>query len=81
VRDLESADAKGGTFTMRDKSAAMTCEEFQAQFPKLMGERVDIADIKRHPHAQKCKLCMELLEELELIAEEAERRFGEWNRN
>jgi hypothetical protein len=59
---------------MRDNAAAspvgppanrrtLTCEEFQAQMPELMGGR-----IRDHEHLKTCARCQALLEELEYIA-------------
>jgi hypothetical protein len=42
----------------------MTCEEFQAQMPELIG-----ADIRGHEHLKTCARCAALLEELEYIAQ------------
>ena len=61
---------------LRNRKVAMTCEEFQAQISEWTSDGVDIDDIMLHPHAQKCGLCMELLRDLGLIAEQAERQFG-----
>jgi hypothetical protein len=41
----------------------VTCEEFQAQMPELLGD-----DIREHEHLKSCERCRELLEELEYIA-------------
>ncbi len=50
----------------------MTCEEFQAQLPELIGTG---ADASMHPHVQNCALCRELLADLESIAEAARQLF------
>ncbi len=41
----------------------MTCEEFQAQMPELLGD-----DIREHEHLKACARCTALLDELEYIA-------------
>jgi len=58
---------------MRDKAAlpggpsaggwALSCEEFQAQMPELIG-----GSIHDHEHLKTCARCQALLEELEYIA-------------
>lgn len=50
----------------------MTCEEFQAQMPELIGSG---ADVSQHPHVQNCALCRALLNDLETIAEAARQLF------
>src|SRR5271168_5319673 len=41
----------------------VTCEEFQAQMPELIGD-----DIRDHEHLKTCARCSALLDELEYIA-------------
>jgi len=53
-------------------SSKMSCEEFQAILPELIGGR---EDIDRHPHIESCELCRALLADLETIAEAARRLF------
>jgi hypothetical protein len=50
----------------------LTCAEFQAQLPELIGSGEQIAD---HPHIQSCALCRALLADLETIAEAARQLF------
>jgi hypothetical protein len=50
----------------------MTCEEFQAQMPELIGSGVDAST---HPHVLSCALCSALLADLETIAEAARQMF------
>jgi hypothetical protein len=50
----------------------MTCEEFQARMPELIGSGVDAS---AHPHVQSCALCRALLADLETIAEAARQMF------
>ena len=50
----------------------MTCAEFQAQMPELIGSG---ADASSHPHVQNCALCRALLADLETIAEAARQLF------
>jgi hypothetical protein len=57
---------------MINQSKDMTCEEFQAQMPELIGSGVDAS---AHPHVQNCALCSALLADLETIAEAARQLF------
>jgi hypothetical protein len=50
----------------------MTCAEFQAQLPELIGSG---ADASTHPHIENCELCRALLQDLETIAEAARQLF------
>ncbi len=50
----------------------MSCEEFQAQMPELIGSGEDAS---QHPHVQNCALCRALLNDLETIAEAARQLF------
>jgi hypothetical protein len=50
----------------------MTCEEFQAHMPELIGAGEDAS---AHPHVQNCALCRALLQDLETIAEAARQLF------
>ncbi len=50
----------------------MTCEEFQAQMPELIGSGENAS---AHPHVQNCALCRALLADLETIAEAARQLF------
>lgn len=50
----------------------MTCQEFQALLPELIGTGQDIS---RHPHIQSCELCRALLADLEAIAQAARDLF------
>jgi len=50
----------------------MTCEQFQALLPELIGTG---QDINRHPHIQSCALCSALLADLETIAQAARELF------
>jgi len=52
--------------------ANMSCAEFQAQLPELIGSGEDVAN---HPHLQGCERCRALLAELETIAEAAHQLF------
>jgi len=51
---------------------SMSCQEFQAQLPELIGTG---EDINLHPHIQSCELCRALLADLETIAEAARQLF------
>jgi hypothetical protein len=50
----------------------MSCEEFQAQLPELIGSGEDAS---AHPHVQGCDRCRALLADLETIAEAARQLF------
>ncbi|MGA2752506.1 MAG: hypothetical protein ABSE53_01975 [Terracidiphilus sp.] len=50
----------------------MTCAEFQAQLPELVGSGEDAA---AHPHLMDCDRCRALLADLETIAEAARQLF------
>ncbi|MGB6687993.1 MAG: hypothetical protein WBE76_09140 [Terracidiphilus sp.] len=55
----------------RDTSK-LSCEEFHAMLPELIGTGEDIST---DPHIQSCELCRRLLAELETIAEAARQLF------
>ena len=46
----------------------MTCDQFQAQLPELIGSGVDLSS---DPHLAGCALCRALLADIEAIAEAA----------
>ena len=50
----------------------LTCAEFQAQLPELIGSGENVSS---HPHLQNCDLCRALLADLETIAEAARQLF------
>lgn len=50
----------------------MTCAEFQAQLPELIGSGQNAA---AHPHIERCELCRALLADLETIADAARQLF------
>jgi hypothetical protein len=50
----------------------LTCQEFQAQLPELVGSGENVA---AHPHLRTCPLCRALLTDLETIAEAARQLF------
>jgi len=50
----------------------MSCDDFQAHLPELIGSGQDVA---AHPHLQSCELCRALLADLETIAEAARQLF------
>ena len=50
----------------------LSCAEFQAQLPELIGTGEDISS---HPHLRSCELCTALLADLETIAEAARQLF------
>ena len=57
---------------MSDNRQNMSCADFQAQLPELIGSGQNAA---AHPHIQTCELCRALLAELETIAEAARQLF------
>ena len=57
---------------MSDDTERMSCAEFQAQLPELIGSG---ADAKADPHIQSCEVCRALLADLETIAEAARQLF------
>jgi predicted anti-sigma-YlaC factor YlaD len=57
---------------MTGERSNMTCTEFQARLPELIGSG---KDVKTHPHIQSCELCRALLSDLETIAEAARQLF------
>jgi hypothetical protein len=57
---------------MTDDRNTMSCAEFQAQLPELIGSGEDAST---HPHLQNCDLCRALLADLETIAEAARQLF------
>ena len=60
----------------RDASK-LTCEEFQGQLPNLINSDADLED---NPHVKACPACRRIVQELEMIAEEARKLFpSEWS--
>jgi hypothetical protein len=57
---------------MTQDPSNMTCEEFQAHMPELIGSGEDAS---AHPHMRNCALCSALLADLETIAEAARQLF------
>ena len=57
---------------MTGDPSKMSCAEFQAQLPELIGSGANAAD---HPHIRSCELCRALLADLETIAEAARQLF------
>jgi hypothetical protein len=57
---------------MRESAHNLSCEEFQAQLPDLIGSGEEIDD---HPHLNSCKLCRALLADLDTIAQAARQLF------
>jgi len=57
---------------MTGDPSKLSCAEFQAQMPELIGLGKDAAT---HPHVQSCELCRALLADLETIAEAARELF------
>jgi hypothetical protein len=53
---------------MTEDANILTCAQFQAQLPDLIGSGENIA---MHPHIQSCQRCSALLADLETIAEAA----------
>jgi len=50
----------------------MTCEQFQAQLPELIGSG---DNIHAHPHMETCDLCPKLISDLEAIRDAARQLF------
>ena len=62
---------------MSENASKMTCEEFQNQLGDLNNSGADPED---HPHVKACATCRQLVQELEIIAEEARKQFPpEWS--
>lgn len=57
---------------MIDTRKNISCEEFQAQLPELIGSG---ADVSTHPHVQSCELCRAFVADLEAIAAAARELF------
>jgi hypothetical protein len=57
---------------MTSDRSTMSCAEFQAQLPEMIGTGQNVA---AHPHIQSCELCRALLADLETIAEAARQLF------
>jgi hypothetical protein len=57
---------------MSEEITKISCAEFQAQLPDLIGSGENIAD---HAHLQSCENCKALLADLETIAEAARQLF------
>jgi predicted anti-sigma-YlaC factor YlaD len=57
---------------MRRSTNNLTCAEFQAQLPDLIGYSKSISD---HPHLRSCNLCRALMADLDAIAQAARQLF------
>jgi hypothetical protein len=57
---------------MKGDQDKMSCAEFQAQLPELIGSGTDTA---AHPHVMSCDDCRKFLADLETIAEAARQLF------
>jgi len=57
---------------MTEEANPMTCQEFLAQLPEMIGSGESLA---AHAHLQHCPLCHALLSDLETIAEAARELF------
>jgi hypothetical protein len=57
---------------MTEEVNPMTCQEFQAQLPEMIGSGECLA---AHAHLQHCALCRSLLADLETIAKAARELF------
>jgi predicted anti-sigma-YlaC factor YlaD len=57
---------------MIEDANTMTCHEFQARLPDLIGS---VEKLAAHPHLQNCVRCRALLADLESIAEAARQLF------
>ena len=61
IQMRDKAESPGGSSA---GGRTLSCEEFQAQMPELMG-----GGIHDHEHLKTCARCQALLEELEYIAQ------------
>lgn len=57
---------------MSADSTNLSCEQFQAQLPDLIGSG---QDMHLHPHIQSCATCAALLADLQTIADAAKQLF------
>jgi hypothetical protein len=57
---------------MMNQAKIMSCEQFQARLPELIGSG---QKLDAHPHLQSCPRCSALLADLETIAEAARQLF------
>jgi hypothetical protein len=57
---------------MTVKPSKISCEQFQAQLPELIGSGKKVSE---HDHIRGCELCRALLADLETIAEAARQLF------
>jgi hypothetical protein len=57
---------------MTSDPSQLSCAEFQAKLPDLIGSGEDAS---AHPHLKDCELCRALLADLETIAEAARQLF------
>jgi hypothetical protein len=57
---------------MKADAGKMSCTEFQAQLPELIGTGEDAS---AHPHVMTCDDCRKFLTDLETIAEAARQLF------
>ncbi|MGA2217021.1 MAG: hypothetical protein ABSG51_02995 [Terracidiphilus sp.] len=57
---------------MTEERNNMSCAEFQAQLPELIGSGEDVSS---NPHVRNCELCSALMADLETIAEAARQLF------
>ena len=57
---------------MNDDPGKMSCAEFQAHLPELIGSGENASE---HDHLQSCDLCRALLADLETIAEAARQLY------
>jgi hypothetical protein len=57
---------------MMAKPTKISCEQFQAQLPELIGSGENVS---QHEHIKSCELCRALLADLETIAEAARQLF------
>ena len=57
---------------MSEDPKEMTCAEFQAQLPELIGSGESLSG---NPHLESCELCRALLSDLETIADAARQLF------
>jgi predicted anti-sigma-YlaC factor YlaD len=57
---------------MKESVNNLSCAQFQARLPELIGSGDNLAD---HPHLRSCNLCRALLADLDAIAQAARQLF------
>jgi hypothetical protein len=64
---------------MPKRTSEMTCEEFQKFVIDLIHSGADPEDAVRQPHATRCAICRQFVQEIMLISDAARSLFAdEW---